>query len=159
VDTIFAPTIARLYAEERHAEMQSMIVRASSLSLAGGICVVVVLAVTADPVLGWFGADFAAGRVPLAILLIGQLFAAAGGSQLSVLAMTGNEADAARILVLSALTNAVLCTALVSLLGLIGAAIATALAIVVWNVLMALGIRRKLRLWPGVVGLFRPAAV
>jgi O-antigen/teichoic acid export membrane protein len=159
VDTIFAPTIARLYAEERHAEVQSMIVRASSLSLAGAVCVVVVLAVIADPVLGWFGSDFAAGRGPLAILLIGQLFAAAGGSQLSVLAMTGNETDAARILVLSALTNAVLCAALVSLFGLIGAAIATALALVVWNVLMALDIRRKLRLWPGVVGLFRPAAV
>jgi O-antigen/teichoic acid export membrane protein len=159
VDTIFAPTIARLYAEERYTEVQSMIVRASLLSLAGAACVVVVLAVIADPVLGWFGSDFAAGRTPLTILLMGQLFAAAGGSQLSVLAMTGNEADAARNLVLSALVNALLCAALVSLFGMTGAAIATAAALVVWNLLMAFDIRRKLRLWPGVVGLFRPAAV
>jgi O-antigen/teichoic acid export membrane protein len=159
VDTIFAPAIARLYAEERYAEVQSMIVRASMLSLAGAVGVVVVLIVIAEPVLGWFGSEFAAGWAPLIILLMGQLFAAAGGSQLSVLAMTGNEADAARILVLSALANTLLCAALVSLCGLIGAAIATSAGLFVWNVLMALDIRRKLRLWPGVVGLFRPAAV
>lgn len=159
VDTIFAPAIARLYAEGKYAEMQSMVVRASLLSLSGAAAIVVVLAVIADPVLGWFGSDFATGRTPLIILLMGQLFAAAGGSQLSVLAMTGNEAGAARILVLSALAHALMCAALVSLWGLIGAAIATAAALVVWNVLMALDIRRKLRLWPGVVGVFRPAAV
>jgi O-antigen/teichoic acid export membrane protein len=159
VDTIFAPTVARLYAEKKYAEMQRMVVRASLLSFVGAACVVVVLVIFAGPVLSWFGSDFAAGRTPLIILLVGQLFAAAGGSQLSVLAMTGNEAAAARILALSALANALLCAALVSLCGLIGAAIATAAALVVWNVLMAFDIRRKLLLWPGVVGLFRPAAV
>jgi len=147
VDTIFAPAIARLYAEGKYAEMQSMVVRASLLSLSGAAAIVVVLAVIADPVLGWFGSDFATGRTPLIILLMGQLFAAAGGSQLSVLAMTGNEAGAARILVLSALAHALMCAALVSLWGLIGAAIATAAGLVVWNGLMAVDIPRKRRRW------------
>jgi O-antigen/teichoic acid export membrane protein len=157
IDTFFAPTIARLYAEERYAEVQSLIVRASLLSLAGAGCVVVALAVLGGPLLSWFGSEFAAGVTPLSILLMGQLFAAGAGSQLLVLAMTGNEAGAARILVLSAFANALLCAALVGLFGLIGAATATAAALVMWNALMAVDIWRKLRLWPGVVGLFRPA--
>jgi O-antigen/teichoic acid export membrane protein len=159
VDTMFAPRIARLYAEKKYGEVQGLVVKAALLSLAGGACVVAGLEVVARPVLGWFGSEFAAGETPLLILLLGQLFAAGLGSQLLVLAMTGNEADAARILTLSAAANLVMCTLLVGLFGLVGAAIATAAALVAWNVLMARDIWKKLQLWPGVVGLFRPAPV
>jgi O-antigen/teichoic acid export membrane protein len=159
IDTVFAPTIARLYAEEKHAEVQRLIIRASLLSLGGAGCVVAGLTSLAGPILLWFGPEFAGGTTPLNILLIGQLVAAASGSQLSVLAMTGNESRAASILALSAVANALTCAALVSFFGLIGAAVATAAAFVAWNVLMALDIWRKLQIWPGVIGLFRPAAV
>jgi Na+-driven multidrug efflux pump len=40
------------------------------------------------------------------------------------------------------------------MLGLTGAAIATTIALIVWNVAMAFFISRHLRLLPGVLGMF-----
>ena len=159
IDTIFAPTIARLHAERKDAEVQALIMRASLLSFVVASCIALALAVVAGPLLSWFGPEFAAGAMPLRILLLGQLLAAGSGSQLLVMAMTGNESGAAQMLALSALANLLLCAAFVSLFGLIGAAIATAVALVAWNVLMAVDIWRKLQLWPGIFGVFRPAIV
>jgi len=43
---------------------------------------------------------------------------------------------------------------LISMLGLTGAAVATTIALIVWNVAMALFISRHLRLMPGILGIF-----
>jgi Na+-driven multidrug efflux pump len=86
------------------------------------------------------------------------LLAAGAGSQLLLMAMTGNEAGAARMLVISAIFHGLLCAGLVIPLGLTGAAIATAAALAVWNILMAVDIWRKLQILPGALGLLRPAA-
>jgi Na+-driven multidrug efflux pump len=42
----------------------------------------------------------------------------------------------------------------IAMLGLTGAAVATAIALIVWNVAMALFISRRLQLVPGILGLF-----
>lgn len=156
IDTIFAPTIAALYAEKRYSEVQAVILKASALSIAGGACIAGTLGILARPVLGWFGSEFAAGELPLYLLLAAQLFVAGSGSQLLVLAMTGNESGAARILVASAIANLILCTAAVHAFGLLGAALATGTALIGWNVAMAFAIWWKLQLWPGVLAAFRP---
>jgi O-antigen/teichoic acid export membrane protein len=157
IDAIFAPTLARLYAECKRDEMQRIIVRASLLSTFGAACTASALALAAGPVLSWYGPEFVDARGPLVVLLLGQLFAAASGSQILVLAMTGNEAHAARILVTCAFVNILLSTALVATFGLIGAAIATSMTIIGWNVWMARAIHRELGFWPGLAGLLRPS--
>lgn len=158
VDTIFAPTVAALHTEKRHREVQAIILKASALSITGGACIAGTLSILARPILMWFGPEFAAGELPLYFLLVAQLFVAAFGSQLLVLAMTGNEAGAARILVASATANLILCAAAVHALGFIGAALAASAGLVVWNLAMAVAIWRKLQLWPGVLAAFRPEA-
>ncbi|RIA55380.1 lipopolysaccharide biosynthesis protein [Dichotomicrobium thermohalophilum] len=156
IDTMFAPTIARMHAEGRLADVQNLVGRAALLSLLAGGGIVLVLSVAAGPILSLFGPEFRAGEVPLRILLLGQLLAASAGSQLLLMAMTGNETGAARMLVISAIFHGLLCAGLVIPLGLTGAAIATAAALVVWNALMAVDIWRKLQILPGALGLLRP---
>lgn len=158
IDTLFAPTIARMHAEGRLADVQNLVGRAALLSLLAGGGIVAVLSIAAGPILSLFGPAFEAGETPLRILLLGQLLAAGAGSQLLLMAMTGNEAGAARMLVISALFHGLLCAGLVVPLGLTGAAIATAAALAVWNILMAIEIWRKLQILPGALGLLRPAA-
>lgn len=155
VNTIFAPTVSRLYAQKKYSELQVLTARAAALSLSTAVCIAIAIAVLAKPVLGWFGQEFVAGVLPLHILLIGQLFAASTGSQLQVMAMTGHERGAAKILVASAVASAVICVLFVNLFGLIGAAIATTTALIIWNTAMALFIWRNLKLRPGVLGIFR----
>lgn len=91
----------------------------------------------------------------LRVLLLGQTLAAAAGSQLCVMTMTGNERNAAALLVASAVGNAIASVVFVRLFGLTGAAVATSLSLVIWNLAMAYFLWRRLRLLPGVLGLLR----
>jgi O-antigen/teichoic acid export membrane protein len=81
--------------------------------------------------------------------------AASAGSQLYVMTMTGHERSAAVLLVCCATVNAGASAVLIGMFGLIGAAIGTAASLVIWNVAMALFLRRRLNLLPGVLTIFR----
>jgi O-antigen/teichoic acid export membrane protein len=109
------------------------------------------LLVLAEPVLALFGRDFVAGVPALRILVIGQVIAAAAGSQLHLMIMTGHERSAAVLLVSSVAANAVVGAALVSPFGPTGAAVAATAALIGWNAAMGLSVRRHLRLFPGVL--------
>ena len=107
------------------------------------------------PTLSWFGPGYEAGVPALRILLIGQVFAASLGSQLHVMNMTGHERSAAVLLIISTVVNALVSMIMIHQFGLTGAAIATTLALILWNAGMAIFIWRHLELLPGVLGLPR----
>jgi O-antigen/teichoic acid export membrane protein len=153
VNTLFAPTISSLFARKDHATLQALVTQAASWTLCAAVCIALALAVLAEPILTWFGKDFADGVPALRILLVGQVIAASYGSQLSVMTMTEHERGAAAMLMLSVFVNVVASIVFISMFGLIGAAIATTIALIVWNLAMALFIRRHLRLLPGVLGI------
>src|SRR6266516_6986361 len=142
VNTLFAPVISDLYARSDKGTMQVLITRAASWTFCAGICIAAALFVLAEPLLGWFGAGYEAGVPALRILLISQVIAASAGSQLYVMTMTGHERSATVLLVSCALVNAGACGVLIGMFGLTGAAIGTAVTLVVWNVAMALFLRR-----------------
>lgn len=156
IDTLFAPTISRLYAQERFGDLQALMVRAASWSLvaAGGIAFV--LAVMAEYLLSWFGPEYVAGADVLRILLIGQVISASAGSQTFVLAMTGHERHSALILTVCAAVNGMVSAALIHQFGIAGAAWGTAISLVIWQATMAAFVWHRLDLWPGIYGVFRP---
>jgi len=155
VNTLFAPVISDLYARSDKETMQVLITRASSWTFCAGICIAAALFALAEPLLAWFGAGYEAGVPALRILLISQVMAASAGSQLYVMTMTGHERSAAVLLVSCAMVNAGASAVLIGMFGLTGAAIGTAVTLVVWNVAMALFLRRRLNLLPGVLAIFR----
>jgi O-antigen/teichoic acid export membrane protein len=155
VNTLFAPTISGLFARKDQATLQALVTSAASWTLCAGAFIAITLFVLAEPLLAWFGPGYEAGVPALRILLVGQLIVASAGSQLYVMTMTGNERSAAALLVACAAANAVFSAVLITLFGLTGAAIATTVVLIVWNVAMALFIWRCLRLQPGVLPMLR----
>lgn len=155
VDTLFAPAIARLYAGRQLAELQALIIRAASWSLCAAASIALVLAVMAEYLLTWFGPEYVAGANALRILLVGQVMSSSLGSQTQVLAMTGHERNSAAILALSAAANVTISIFMINQFGLTGAAWGTVISLILWNVAMAVFIRRQLGLWPGVFGIIR----
>ena len=153
INTLFAPTISSLFTRNDRVTLQALVTKSASWTLSAAACIALVLAVLAEPILTWFGKDFADGVPALRILLVGQVIAASYGSQLYVMTMTEHERGAAVLLILSAAVNVVASIFFISILGLTGAAIATAIALIVWNVTMAIFIARHLRLLPGVLGM------
>jgi O-antigen/teichoic acid export membrane protein len=155
VNTLFAPVISDLYARRDKGTMQVLITRAGSWTFCAGICIAAALFVLAEPLLAWIGAGYEAGVPALRILLISQVIAASTGSQLSVMTMTGHERSAAVLLVSCAMINGGVSAMFIGMFGLTGAAIGTAVSLVVWNVAMALFLWRCLKLLPGVLAILR----
>jgi O-antigen/teichoic acid export membrane protein len=151
VNALLAPAISDLFVRNNQAALRAIVAKAASWSLLGAACIALPLLVLAEPLLALFGRDFVAGAPALRILLIGQLIAAAAGSQLHLMMMTGHERSAAVLLVSSVAANAAVGAALVSLLGATGAALAATTALIGWNAAMGLSTRRHLRLLPGVL--------
>jgi O-antigen/teichoic acid export membrane protein len=155
VNTLFAPTISHLFARKDQAMLQVLVSTSALWTLCGAAAIALVLSLLADPLLSWFGRGYEAGVPALRILLIGQVFAASLGSQLHVMTMTGHERSAAVLLTASTAVNALVSMIMIHQFGLTGAAIATTLALILWNAGMAVFIWRHLELVPGVLGLPR----
>jgi O-antigen/teichoic acid export membrane protein len=155
VNTLFAPMISNLYTRRDKETMQILITRTASWTFYAGICIAAALFVLADHLLAWFGAGYNAGVPALRILLVSQVLAASAGSQLYVMTMTGHERNAAVLLACCAVVNAGASAVLVHMFGLTGAAIGTAVSLVVWNLAMALFLWQRLNLLPGVLAIFR----
>ena len=105
-----------------------------------------------------FGEPYLPAYVPLVILASGQLINVAFGSVGQFLTMTGHERDSLSSLGLSAVANVALNAILIPRYGGVGAAIATALSVVIWNVLLSIRLYRRLGLTPGPLKLGRKSA-
>ncbi len=92
------------------------------------------LALLAPYILGLFGPDFITARWALYVLLVGQLVNAGCGAVGYLLGMTGHQNDTARVYGITALFNVALCYVGARVYGLTGAACATTLSMIVWNV-------------------------
>ncbi len=159
VNALFAPMVADLFARNDHAALRQIIARTSWWTLLGALAIALPLAAIPEHLLGWFGGVFETGAVALRIVLLAQVIAGACGSQLFLMTMTGQERAAAALLAVSMAIGAVASFVLIGFIALDGAAIAAAMALVLWNALMAWFIWRRLRLLPGVFAVLDPTAV
>jgi len=155
INTLFAPTVSTLFTQKNQKMLQVLITKSSLWTLCAAAFIGVSLFIFAEPLLAWFGKEYVVGVPTLRILLIGHVIAAGAGSQIQVMTMTGNERGAAALLIAGALGNIVIGAVLIDLFGLVGAAIASAMTLVMLNLAMALFIWRHLYLLPGVLALFR----
>ena len=93
--------------------------------------------------LGIFGKEFVSGTIAFLILSVGRLISSLSGPAGNILQMTNNQNIYAKILFIGALFNIVLNYILIPIYGVNGAAIASMLSLVIWNVLMIYQVRRK----------------
>lgn len=143
------PRIARLHAEDDRTQMQELVRRNVRLATAVTLPLAIILALFSTPILASiFGAGFAIAAPALAILAIAQLVAVISGPVQAILVMVGQERIAMAGVFLSTVTNVVLNFALIPAYGLTGAATATAISIVVWNLLLIFAVVRWVRINP-----------
>ncbi len=95
-------------------------------------------------ILNLFGADFANGQSLLGILAIGIVARASMGPAESLLSMTGHQNSSVLVLAITLICNLVLNIALIPLLGVVGAAIATTCAMIIETAALHVAVSRKL---------------
>jgi O-antigen/teichoic acid export membrane protein len=160
VASVFAPMVSDRYSRGDATGLQALSAKAACVSLLGTAVVALPFLLYPAALLSWFGPEFVAGAPVVVILLVGQLLAAAAGPQQHLLTMTGHERAGATFMASSAVANFLGALLLVGPFGMTGAAVAVSGSVVVWNVAMALFLRRRLGLRPGLaVALIRRSSV
>ncbi len=160
VNMALAPTIASLYTAGDIKRLQHVVTKSARVILLGSLPVALGLILFGHWFLLLFGQDFTQGEKALAILGAGQLINAAMGSVGLLLIMTGYERDAAMGVGISAVLNIVLNATLIPKWGLTGAAVATTSSMIVWNILLAIWVYRRLGIHStalGEISLWRQA--
>jgi O-antigen/teichoic acid export membrane protein len=133
VNSIAAPQFAALHKAQDHQGLVRTVRRSTFLIVGAALPVLLVLVVFARPILGIFGPGFASGRIALHILVAGQCINALSGSVGYLLQMSGFQVAYQNITLGTTILKILLNIVLVPQFGIVGAAIATCLTVVAWN--------------------------
>ncbi len=148
LDVVVGPRLAAAHRVGNIAAIRDIWRHSAKLMILGSLPLLLLVLAVPAWVLGFFGPEFVVAAPALRILALGQIANIATGSVGAVLLMTGREKWSLRLALLSLAVLGVSGLVLIPAYGITGAAIATALSILVRNGTMTVLVRRQLRL-PG----------
>lgn len=135
VNLVLQPYFARAWSANDHRRLQSLATIGARVSLASALPAILLFWFGGPWLLKLvFGSEFGGAFTPLIYLCLGQLISALFGSVGNLLTMSGKEWVAMWGLVASTVVNVVLNWFLIPIYGIEGAAIATSISIVAWNI-------------------------
>jgi len=144
-NTTIAPFISQFYALHDMEKLQRLVTMSARAILACSLPMAIILLVFGKKILVLtFGAEFATGYLPMAILVLGQTVNAFMGPVGNLQNMTGRERDSAMGITITALLNLALNLLLIPRFGILGGAIASAAGMVTWNVVLWIAARKHL---------------
>lgn len=147
-----SPILAKLFSQGEFEKFQKLVTDGSRLIFLSSFLIFLIFVIFGKQFLLLFGGEFVTAYTTLVILALGQLVNTATGPVSLILEMTGHARDVAIGVSISAGLNIVFNLLLIPPLGLVGAAIATASSLAVWNCLLSFTAYRKLKIIPGLIG-------
>lgn len=156
VNTVVAPVFTTLYTQNDRSGLQSLVATVAHWIFWPSLILSIAIIVFADSILGLFGSEFVAARLPMTILIFGQLVNVGSGSVGYLMVMTGHQNQSAIIFGCSAITNIILNALTIPTLGILGAALSTALTMAMWNILLHVLVVRHLNVYPSILYAILP---
>lgn len=151
-NTSLAPTFASLYSQGNLSKLQKIVTKSARMVLLAALPIGLGLIIFGAYFLSLFGSEFVQGKGVLVILIIGQLANAATGSVALLLTMTKHERDVAIGVTTSALLNILLNAILIPSSGAEGAALATTISRILWNLVLVFLVYKRLRIHSTALG-------
>ena len=154
MNMVVQPHFARLYEQDEMMRLQKLVTTSARVILLIALPVVLVLLFLGEHVIALvFGEPYREGAFALGVLASAQLVNASMGSVGPLLNMSGYERDTARAVGAAASGNLVLNFILVPMYGMAGAAVSTALTLVMWNLLLRYYVKKRLGLEVFAIGI------
>lgn len=144
INQAIAPLVAERHDANRGKELQKTLIQATNIATIGSLLIVAALVLLGPIVLAVFGPKFSASYLPMIILAVGQLLNVASGPAGTILSMSRHERFVGIGMSISVVCNILLNYMLIPSYGVSGAAIATALSVGIWNLLMVVFAKRHL---------------
>ncbi|CAH0527266.1 oligosaccharide flippase family protein [Vibrio hippocampi] len=142
VNAIAAPKFAEAFKKNRHDEIEQIALSSSRLMTAAAIPVLIFMVIFAPWLMSLFGPSFAESAIILRILAVGQFINVITGSVGYLLQMTANERVLRNNMAISTLILVVGSVIFTPILGMLGVAVITALAIATQNILCIYQVKR-----------------
>jgi len=141
-NAVIMPRVSRAWAEDRLDDVHAVLGQSLRFALVGGVPAIVGVLVAYQLGIG-FGWTFAEGVPILGMLMVGQAVHVASGSVGITLLMCGHERLVAGSYAASLALNALVSVTLVPILGPLGAAVGTAVALSAWNLWLVWNLRMR----------------
>jgi O-antigen/teichoic acid export membrane protein len=154
---IFSPMVSSLYRRGLSRELAYLYKDVSRWAFTGALAFFLLTTLLGPDIMLVFDAEFVPGWPVIVIIAAAQLFSSSVGPTTRALAMTGHQRTVMYATLGSAAAAAALNLLLVPAFGIFGAAVATAAAMVLVNVVTLLSIRRFLGFWPYSARYAKPA--
>jgi O-antigen/teichoic acid export membrane protein len=141
INTINAPTIARLYHSGDVVATQELLTKSVKLSTITLVPIGFIAIFFGDKIVEFlFGAEYLPSFPLIIVLTIGQVFNVVMGAVGLVLTMSGNEKKAIRTLIIGLALTVLLLIILIPVYGALGAVIATTCTMFFLNIVMAIDV-------------------
>jgi len=150
-NSIVAPLISSYYARRDMTGLQAVVSLATMVSFWPSLIIGFGVILFSTPLLGVFGKEFIDARVPLIILIAGQLVNVASGSVGLLLILTGHERKGTAVLAVCALIIGTACCIVIPSFGIMGAAITSMLGMTLWNLWFYHLVVKNLGIHPSVI--------
>lgn len=144
---VIVPHFARLFTVNDLIRLQRLVTVSSRVIFLFSFPIGLAFIIFGEEIVtGVFGNKYSDSYVPLAILAGGQMINSVFGPAGSLLVMTGHENYSIRVLWRTTFLNITLNAILIPTLGIVGAAIASAISLIVRNILLFLAVRQRLKI-------------
>ena len=148
VNGIAMPMISQYHARNEQENLVKLVRYATIGTFGLTVPLVLMLFFFGDWVLGLLGSEFSADLAAMRILLIGRLITGSAAMGMPLLLMTGHQKVCAKIFLFSIPVNLALNMILIPHWGIEGAATATVVTILMWNVWVSILVMQKLGINP-----------
>ena len=155
VNSVAAPKFAACYAKNDLSGLAKIAQQSTKIIFLLSLLPLSICFLAPSFVMGLFGNEFIVGAMALVVMSIGQFVNAACGSVGLVLNMTNHQKTCQNIIIFAAIVNIIANYCLIPIYGINGAALATTISVVFWNIAMVFSVRIKLGFWTLYISLIK----
>jgi len=146
INSIAAPKFAEFYGKEDMKGLAKIAQQSTKLIFWSSFPILLILFIFPSFILGIFGGEFKVGVFALIILALGQFVNSISGSVGYILQMTGKHKVFQNIILAATIINIVLNVFLIPVYGINGAAFASMVSLMFWNLTSVVYIRKNLNI-------------
>jgi O-antigen/teichoic acid export membrane protein len=143
INSIAAPKFAESYAKNDIIGLKKIAQQSTKMIFWGTLPLLIVFFLFPGFLLGLFGEEFKIAVITFLIISCGRLVSSFSGPVGNILQMTGMQSIYAKILFFGSVFNIILNLWLIPIYGINGAAIASMISVIIWNISMVLVVKNK----------------
>ncbi|ODS03238.1 hypothetical protein AUC71_10700 [Methyloceanibacter marginalis] len=139
---VVVPDLADAHARKEHGAIRDVVLKALGFPLAVTVAALIIVALWGETILSLFGPEFTGAKIPLLILLGCQLARAVFGPNVPLLTVIGAQRQNAALAVAALVVLGLANVGLVPAYGVLGAALAVAIATLFWLAACSIALAR-----------------